>query len=83
MLEERIRARLTQLSARLGNGDRLDGTLSAGDLLMAHTLQRLKFSSPMLDEFPNLSAYIAHAQTRPAYKRAIAALLAVFENSKG
>ena len=50
---------------------------------MAQTLQRLKFSSPMMDEFPNLSAYIAHVDARHTYSRAFAAQLAVFENSKG
>ncbi len=36
----------------------------------------------MLDEFPNLAAYVAHGEARPAYKRAFAAQLAVFEASK-
>jgi glutathione S-transferase len=32
----------------------------------------------MLDEYPNLSAYVARGEARPAYKRAFAAQLAVF-----
>ena len=35
-------------------------------------------SSGMLDEYPNLSAYVARGEARPAYKRAFAAQLAVF-----
>lgn len=77
MVDERIRGRLTQLSARLGGSDWLDGDFSAGDLLMVHVLQRLK-GSGILNEFPNLSAYVARAESRPAHKRAFAAQLAVF-----
>jgi glutathione S-transferase len=32
----------------------------------------------MLDEYPNLSAYVARGEARAAYKRAFAAQLAVF-----
>jgi glutathione S-transferase len=77
ILEGRVRARLGELSARLGDAEWLDGAFSAADLLMVHVLQRLK-GSGILDEFPNLSAYVAHAEARPAFKRAFAAQLAVF-----
>jgi glutathione S-transferase len=77
LVEGRVRARLKQLSARLGDADWLDGAFSAGDLMMVHVLQRLK-PSGILDEYPNLSAYVARAEERPAYKRAFAAQLAVF-----
>jgi glutathione S-transferase len=77
MIEERIRKRLGELSTRLGDADWLDGGFSAGDLLMISVLLRLK-SSHMLDEYPNLSAYVARGEVRPAYKRAFAAQLAVF-----
>jgi glutathione S-transferase len=77
LVEERVRTRLSELSARLGDADRLDGAFSAGDLLMVHVLLRLK-PSDMLDEYPNLSAYVARGESRPAYKRAFAAQLAVF-----
>ena len=77
MVEDRIRVRLGELSARLGDADWLDGAFSAADLLMVHVLQRLK-GSGILDEFANLSAYVARAEARPAFKRAFAAQLAVF-----
>ena len=77
LVEERVRNRLKQLSARLGNADWLDGAFSAGDLMMVSVLLRLK-SSGILDEYPNLSAYVARGEARPAYKRAFAAQLAVF-----
>ncbi len=80
MVEDRIRVRLGELSARLGEADWLDGAFSAADLLMVHVLQRLK-GSGILDKFTNLSAYVARAEARPAYKRAFAAQLAVYTAS--
>jgi glutathione S-transferase len=77
VVEDRIRVRLGELSSRLGDAEWLDGAFSAGDLMMVEVLLRLK-SSGMLDEYPNLSAYVARGEARPAYKRAFAAQLAVF-----
>ena len=79
-LEGRIRRRLGQLSARLGDADWLDGAFSAGDLMMVEVLLRLR-SSALLDDYPNLSAYVARAEARPAFERAFAAQLAVFTGS--
>jgi glutathione S-transferase len=76
LVEDRIRTRLKQLSARLGDAEWLDGAFSAGDLMMASVLLRLR-ASGILDEFPNLAAYVARGEARPAYKRAFAAQLAV------
>lgn len=77
LVADRVRDRLKQLSARLGDGDWLDGAFSAGDLMMVSVLLRLR-PSGILDEFPNLAAYVARGEARPAYKRAFAAQLAVF-----
>ena len=74
-VEDRVRDRLGKLSARLGDADWLDGAFSAGDLMMVSVLLRIK-SSGLLDEYPNLSAYVARGEARPAYKRAFAAQLA-------
>ena len=76
LVEERVRARLKQLSDRLGGADWLDGAFSAGDLMMVHVLLRLRLSD-IPDEFPNLVAYVARGEARPAYKRAFADQLAV------
>lgn len=75
LADDRIRSRLDDLSARLGNADWLDGEFSAGDLMMVSVLLRLR-SSRILDEYPNLSAYVARGEGRPAYQRAFAAQLA-------
>jgi glutathione S-transferase len=74
-VEDRVRDRLGKLSVRLGEADWLDGAFSAGDLMMVSVLIRIK-SSGLLDEYPNLSAYVARGEARPAYKRAFAAQLA-------
>jgi len=76
LVQDRIRARLGQLSARLGDADWIDGAFSAGDLLMVSVLLRLKVSG-LLNEYPNLAAYLARGEARPAYKTAFAAQLAV------
>jgi glutathione S-transferase len=76
LVEDRIRNRLDQLSSRLGDAEWLDGAFSAGDLITVSVLLRLK-SSSMLDEYPNLAAYVARGEARPAYKRAFDAQLAV------
>jgi glutathione S-transferase len=77
LVKDRIRHRLGELSDRLGNADWLDGAFSAADLMMVHVLRRLE-GSGILEEFPDISAYVARAEARPAYKRAFAAQLAVF-----
>lgn len=76
LVEDRVRARLEQLSARLGTEEWLDGEFSAGDLMMVSVLLRLR-SSGILDQFANLAAYVERGEARPAYERAFAAQLAV------
>jgi glutathione S-transferase len=76
LVDDRIRVRLNQLSARLGDADWLDGAFSSGKLLMVSVLLRLK-SSGLTDEYPNLAAYVARGEARPAYQRAFDAQLAV------
>ena len=77
VVETRVRDRLRELSARLGDAEWLDGTFSVGDLMMVAVLLRLK-PSGMLDECPNFSAYVSRGEARPAYRRAFDAQLAVF-----
>jgi glutathione S-transferase len=76
LVQDRVRARFTQLAARLGDAEWLDGEFSAGDLMMASVLLRAR-PSGILDEFPALAAYVARGEARPAYRRAFAAQLAV------
>jgi glutathione S-transferase len=77
MLEERARKTLGALSSRLGDAEWLEGTFTAGDLMMIGVLFRAKVTG-ILDQYPNLSAYVARGEARPAFKRAFADQLAVF-----
>ena len=77
MLEERARKPLGELSSRLGDAEWLEGAFNAGDLMMVAVLFRSK-GSGILDDYPNLAAYVARGEARPAFKRAFEAQLAVF-----
>ena len=80
ILEDRVRVRLGELSSRLGDADWLDDAFSAGDLMMVMVLRRSE-GMGIVEEYPNLSAYVARGEARPAYKRAFADQLAVFTGS--
>src|SRR5690606_18657361 len=76
LLDDRIRVRLGELSAALGDAEWLDGRFSAGDLMMVMVLRRLH-GMGLLEEFPNLAAYVARGEARPAFGRAYEAQKAV------
>lgn len=76
-LDDAVRVRLSQLSARLGDAPWLEGEFSAGDLMMVSVLRRLS-SSGLLDDYPTLAAYVARGEARPAWRRAFDAQYAVF-----
>jgi glutathione S-transferase len=80
-VKDRIRVRLRQLSAHLADAQWLDGAFSAGDLMMVEVVKRLG-ASGLLEEFANLAAYVARAETRPAFKRAFDAQYEVFKASE-
>jgi glutathione S-transferase len=77
ILDDRVRSRLDDLSARLGDAEWLDGAFSAGDLMMVTVLRRLA-GSDLLGGYPDLAAFIARGEARPAFRRAFADQLAVF-----
>jgi glutathione S-transferase len=77
ILDDRARKRLGELSRRLGDADWLDGEFTAGDLLMVNVLRR-PAASALLPDHPNLSAYVARGEARPAFRRAFDAQYAVF-----
>ncbi|MET4275387.1 MULTISPECIES: glutathione S-transferase family protein [unclassified Bradyrhizobium] len=77
MLRDRVRVRLGELSRRLGDADWLEGAFSAGDLMMVTVLRRLN-ASGLLDEYPEIAAYVARGEARPAFRRAFDAQLAIF-----
>ena len=80
LLEGRIRTRFDQLAKRLGQADWLDGQFSAGDLMMVMVLRRAE-SMDILEDYPTLRDYMARGEARPAYERAFADQLSVFEGA--
>lgn len=78
MIEKNVRSRLGDLSKRLSDTHWIDGDFSAADILMVLVLRRLD-GSGIVEEHPNLAAYVARGEARPAYRRAFAAQLKVFE----
>jgi len=77
LIVERVRDRLNDLSKRLGDADWLDGSFSVGDLMMVSVLRRLS-GSGIVEKYPNIAAYVARGEARPAYQRAFEAQAAVF-----
>lgn len=80
MLDERIRSRLGDLSRTLGNAEWLEGAFSAADIMMVNLLRR-PAGAGFVEELPNLAAYVARGEARPAFKRAFDAQLAVFNRT--
>jgi glutathione S-transferase len=80
-VEARIHGRLEELSNRLGGRAWLDGdTFTAGDLMMVAVL-RIVAGDGYLDPYPNLAAYVARGEARPAFQTALAQQLAGFTGS--
>lgn len=76
-LDGRVHDRLKQLAMRLGDADWLDEGFSAGDLLMVSVLRRLA-GSGILEQHPNIAAYVGRGEARPAFRRAFNAQRAQF-----
>lgn len=82
MLEGRIRKRLGELAAWLGDSDWLEDAFTIGDLMMITVLRRL-IGSCFLEEHPTLAAYVKRGEARPPFARAFAAQKAVFDKAGG
>ena len=75
--EEFVRLKLKRVSDWLGDEDWLEGRFTIGDLIMVTELRFLRHTS-MVAEFPNLAAYQARGEARPAFRQALADQLAVY-----
>jgi len=77
-LEQLSRLRLQQASDWLGDKDWLEGDrFTIGDLMMV-TVLRIAARGKLLEPFPNLAAYVARGQVRPAFGQALEDQLATF-----
>lgn len=74
-LVEAIGKRLHQLERALGDRDYLEGSFTAGDLLMASALRALEHTD-LLAAYPVLAAYQQRCLARPGFLAAHAAQLA-------
>ena len=81
IVEGRIRDRLAELSNVFGEREWLEGAFSAADLILVSVLRRPS-GAHFLTAFPNLAAYVARGEARPAYQRAFAAQRKVFEDAQ-
>ena len=73
-----IKARLADLESVLGDRLWLDGDIfTVGDLMMISVLGGLR-ETDLLADFPNLTAYVARGEARPAHRKAMADHLAVY-----
>jgi len=77
-----LHARLKDLADALGSKETLDGgAFTYGDLMMVSVLGGLR-GTGVLDDHPNLAAYVARGEARPAHVKAMADHLATFEDAK-
>jgi glutathione S-transferase len=75
--EKLARDRLAGLAAALGTREYLETNFTAGDLLMSTVLRILRHTRIVAD-YPNLAAFQARCEARPAFTRALNAQLANF-----
>lgn len=78
-LQPMVEQRLAELSAALGDKDYLEGRFTVGDLMMVTVLKILR-STNFVEAHPNLAAYVARCEARPAYQKALADQLASFQD---
>lgn len=79
--EEFARLRMKRVSDWLGDKQWLEDRFTIGDLMMI-TVLRIPRHTKLLDEFPNLAAYVARGEARPAFQQALADQLAAFKQDE-
>ena len=73
-----VEQRLGELASNLGDKDYLEADgFTAGDLMMVTVLRNLRHTD-LMAKFPNLAAYQARCEARPAFQAALAAQLGDF-----
>ncbi|MBI2736160.1 MAG: glutathione S-transferase family protein [Rhodospirillales bacterium] len=72
-----VKGRLESVVAWLDGRDYLEDRFTAGDLLMAAVLRMLRHTD-LVASIPALAAYLSRCEARPAFRKALAAQMAVF-----
>jgi glutathione S-transferase len=80
LAEAAVRRRLAELARWLGDREYLEGSFTAGDLMMTTVLRILRHTQ-LVEAEPNLKAYQERCERRPAFARALRAQLAAFERA--
>ena len=75
---DKIAARLELIASALGSGEWLEGRFTIGDLMMVSVLRNLR-RTDLVTGHPVLGPYVARGEARPAFQRALADQLAVFQ----
>ena len=78
---EKIQARLKLLSDALADKEWLEGRFTIGDLMMVSVLRNLRHTD-LVAEQPNLAAFVARGESRPAFQRALADQLSTFQQNQ-
>ena len=76
--EDLVRVKLKRVADWLDGKEWLEGRFTIGDLMMASVLRIVRHTD-LVAEQPNLAAYVARAEQRPAFQRALADQIAVFK----
>jgi glutathione S-transferase len=76
--EDFVKLKLRRLSDWLGDKHYLEGDrFTIGDLLMVTVLRFLR-GTDLVDQFPNLAAFVKRGEARPAFQQALSDQLATF-----
>jgi glutathione S-transferase len=78
---ERLNSRLKCMSDALSDKEWLEDRFTIADLLLVTVLRQLR-GGHVLDQYPNLVAFVARGEARPAFQQALADQLAVFAENE-
>ena len=78
---ERLESRLQCVSEALGDKEWLESRFTIADLMLVTVLRQLR-GTGIVERFPSLAALVARGEARPAFKRALADQIAVFEENE-
>jgi glutathione S-transferase len=79
--EEFTRLKLKRVSDWLGDKEWLEDRFTIGDLIMVTVLRNLRHTR-IVAGYPNLAAYQARGEARPAFQQALSDQLAVFRENE-
>jgi glutathione S-transferase len=79
--EDFVKLKLKRLADWLGDSEWLEDGFTIGDLMMVSVLRNLR-NTELVTSHPVLGPYLARGEARPAFQRALADQLALFEQNQ-